>query len=152
MTICVKCLNEKSDDDFYFNKTTKVKDKTCKGCRIEAMKLRAKAQTPEEVRAHNLKMRYGITPDDFDNMLDAQNGGCAICDRKDNLCVDHDHTSGNVRGILCIRCNTAIGYMNEMIGVTRALRYLIPHIPEENEAILKSEITTLINELHSCNC
>jgi len=151
MTICVKCGSEKSDDDFYYNKTAKVKDKTCKACRIKVSKAKSAAKSPDERRAHNLQMRYGISVGEYHEMLDKQEGGCAICHRTDTLCVDHDHNTGAVRGILCIRCNSAIAYMNEMQGITNAFNYLLPHISSEDASILKAGINTAINEFHCSN-
>lgn len=60
--------------------------------------------------ARDLRLRrtYGITADQYDEMLDQQNGVCAICERppkKMPLNVDHDHKSGLVRGLLCWTCN-----------------------------------------------
>jgi hypothetical protein len=78
--------------------------------------------------------RYGITIEQFNAMEAAQNGVCAICQRKDNskrkgktrrLCVDHCHKTGVVRGLLCSSCNTAIGHLGDSASrVHRAVEYL----------------------------
>lgn len=55
-------------------------------------------------------VRYGLTPDDYQRLLDSQAGGCAICggmDERRRLNVDHDHATGEVRGLLCSGCNGA---------------------------------------------
>ncbi len=57
---------------------------------------------------------FGITENDYTSMLESQNGQCAICDgppdgRWKRLAVDHCHTSGEVRGLLCMVCNTMLG-------------------------------------------
>lgn len=63
-------------------------------------------------RNSSLLKRYGITSAQFDQMLSAQGGGCALCG---NTCpnggfyVDHSHATGAVRSILCPRCNTFVG-------------------------------------------
>lgn len=61
------------------------------------------------------KKRYGITRDVFEYMYQRQGRGCAICGRprsgKRHLCVDHDHKTGRVRGLLCARCNSFLGWL-----------------------------------------
>ncbi len=64
-------------------------------------------------RKSHLKRKYGITPEDFHALLASQGGGCAICGKPDVDHVDHDHVTGRVRGILCFRCNVAIGQMDD---------------------------------------
>ncbi|MGQ0824388.1 MAG: endonuclease VII domain-containing protein [Actinomycetota bacterium] len=64
-------------------------------------------------RKSHLKRKYGLTLDDFDLMLAAQGGGCAICGERNADNVDHNHTTGVVRGILCFNCNAAIGQLGE---------------------------------------
>jgi hypothetical protein len=70
------------------------------------------------------KRKYGITQEQYLHMLKNQNGVCAICgnletvtDKKTglirSLCVDHDHESGKIRGLLCSRCNVAIGLIDD---------------------------------------
>jgi len=65
-------------------------------------------------RKRNLA-RYGITIDIYDSMLKNQNGVCKICGKKDKrlLSVDHDHKTGKVRGLLCNKCNFALGYADD---------------------------------------
>jgi hypothetical protein len=67
-------------------------------------------------RKSHLKRKYGITLEQYDAMLAAQGGVCAICSEKPGdltLHVDHDHTTGAVRSLLCIRCNNALGLFQE---------------------------------------
>ena len=68
--------------------------------------------------AWKLKARYGITVEEYNVMLKNQEFRCAICgihddDLPDSLCVDHDHTTGEVRGLLCKPCNLALGSMRD---------------------------------------
>src|SRR5262245_60076495 len=76
----------------------------------------AKCANPDYRRARDayLAPRYGISPDDYEALVEAQGGGCAICTRwpGESLQVDHDHKLGNtraaVRGLLCSDCNEAM--------------------------------------------
>jgi hypothetical protein len=83
---------------------------------------------PERHKGHRLK-KYGITYADFTAMLDRQDSRCAICrdplDLGKNTHVDHCHDTGAVRGILCNRCNVAIGLLRNDPGIALgAARYL----------------------------
>ncbi len=76
-----------------------------------------------------LKRKYGMTLTDYDRMFGAQGGVCAICgearpeDR--TLHVDHDHATGVIRGLLCFRCNNALGDFREEYELfRRAADYL----------------------------
>jgi len=55
--------------------------------------------------------RYNITKKEYEDCLKKQNYTCFSCDSKDNLCVDHCHTTNKFRGILCKSCNTALGLL-----------------------------------------
>lgn len=64
---------------------------------------------------------YGITMAEYDTMLKGQGGVCAACGGREDvkgrrLCVDHDHDTGRVRGLLCHKCNTAIGLGKDSIA------------------------------------
>jgi hypothetical protein len=67
-----------------------------------------------EARAYAgaLRRLYGLSLQDYDDLLARQDGGCGICrqkPRKRRLCVDHDHRTRKIRGLLCINCNTGLG-------------------------------------------
>lgn len=78
--------------------------------------------------------QYGITVEEFKLMETAQNGMCAICGKMNNisrhgsrkdLCVDHDHETGRIRGLLCAHCNVALGNFRDSIeNLENAIRYL----------------------------
>lgn len=102
-------------------------------------KIRAQARAryaadPQRWRDEFLQRRYGITQADYDSMLAAQGGVCAICKRAD-WCgpgkrphIDHNHTTKKVRGLLCLKCNVLIGMAQEKPEVFRAAGdYLVKH-------------------------
>lgn len=69
--------------------------------------------------------RYGISREALDGLKKDQSRKCGICAKEGRLCVDHDHTTGRVRGLLCNGCNGALGVFGDSIeGVKRALSYL----------------------------
>jgi hypothetical protein len=70
---------------------------------------------PKSLKNAKLKKNFGITLNDYESMLANQNGVCAICGDVGTkaLHVDHCHTSGKVRGLLCFRCNNGIGQFKE---------------------------------------
>ena len=69
-----------------------------------------------EERDAYLRRRFGITQADYDAILEMQRGGCAICGKPPgtiSLHVDHDHATGEVRGLLCVGCNNALGQFHD---------------------------------------
>jgi hypothetical protein len=144
---CSKCRELKALDQFYAEKTCRDGVRPdCKSCFAARAKARYEAKrddiiayvsqwqkdNPERVRAYrkqynasrkselregHLKRKFGITLADFEAMLAAQGGGCAICGRPapegTSLHVDHDHETGVVRGLLCFTCNGALGMLTE---------------------------------------
>ena len=76
-------------------------------------------------RRGHLKKMYGITPEDYDRIFLEQEGRCGICGTDLDLVVDHDHTTGRVRGLLCRRCNRTLGqFEDDRELVRRALEWL----------------------------
>lgn len=82
------------------------------------------------LRNHSYGLLYNITLADYDEMLEAQGGKCAICGRTPEeegrrLSVDHDHKTGQVRGLLCRNCNAALGFFQDDFHLLRrAINYL----------------------------
>jgi hypothetical protein len=84
----------------------------------------------ESDRKYKLKVRYGITPEQYDALLEWQGGVCAICGKKPRgqarLAVDHDHATGEVYGLLCSKCNYRLlgVHRRDPALYTRAAEYL----------------------------
>lgn len=82
------------------------------------LRYRKDAMRPEiraRKRGARLRLRYGLTSQEYDSILAQQGGVCAICGQsaghKKGFTVDHDHATGKVRGVLCHPCNIAIGFL-----------------------------------------
>lgn len=78
---------------------------------------------------YTLQNKFRMTVEQYEQMLKEQNGVRAICEKKEDngkrLSVDHDHNTGEIRGLLCQRCNTLIGMAQERENVlVSAIRYL----------------------------
>ena len=86
-------------------------------------------KNPQRQRDRLFK-KYGITAQQYDEMLLSQNGGCAICGKekngkKMNFVIDHNHLTGNVRALLCTQCNAGIGnFMDSPSLLRQAATYL----------------------------
>lgn len=84
---------------------------------------------PVVSRKAMLLKRYGVSPEDYDVMLAAQSGVCAICSTSEPqggrkfFCVDHNHTTGRVRALLCHACNILVAYA-EHVRLADAQAYL----------------------------
>ena len=80
-------------------------------------------------RDNALQKNYGITLDDYYQMLSAQNNVCAICNRVCKtgkfLAVDHCHETNKIRGLLCAACNMALGNFEDSCDfLEKAIKYL----------------------------
>lgn len=107
-------------------------------------RMRSTPEGKERQRAGHLKRKYGITLAQYDELLARQGGRCAICRRGPrpdiSLHLDHDHESGELRGILCFRCNNALGdFDDDPTLLQAALRYLRRFQPVEDEVALARE-------------
>lgn len=88
---------------------------------------------------HVRKLRsYQLTPDDYDRLLKSQDGVCAICGKspKGRLHIDHNHDTGEVRGLLCFRCNFGLSYFSENYSILqKASEYLATS--QEREDVIR---------------
>ena len=71
----------------------------------------------DKVKNGDLKRKYGITLDDLKRMEIEQDFVCAICKKRKPLCIDHNHNTGKVRGLLCHDCNRGIGLFADNIEI-----------------------------------
>src|SRR3990167_4293603 len=78
----------------------------------------------QKLRGYELKRRYNITEEQYQQIIKIQNGCCAICKNPRKLIIDHNHITGKVRGLLCYQCNFALGLLQEDFNVfTNAIEY-----------------------------
>lgn len=101
----------------------------CKDCSAEYGAAWAKTEKGKaSLRKSRLRHYYGITDADYERFLLSQNGKCAICGQVPDLRrldVDHNHISGEVRGLLCNQCNQAIGLFQDNVELlSSAIAYL----------------------------
>ena len=103
----------------------------CRACRRAQCRAWAKTEQGKAVKRRGiLRREFRLTGEAYDSMLDAQAGVCAICRQPETkvhrdggalrLCVDHDHATGAVRGLLCSGCNVGLGSFNDDIERLRA--------------------------------
>ena len=95
-------------------------------------------KSSEAARKHRIKSRYGITAERYDEMVQERGNRCDVCGQPPTasntrahwnakLCIDHDHATGRVRGLLCNDCNLAVGYGKTPEVLERAAVYLRLH-------------------------
>jgi hypothetical protein len=133
MKTCTKCELIKNESEFYEDASKKSGLKSwCKSCEKQARNahnktpkgkasIAAYAKTPERKavqRNGHLKRKYGITPEQYEALLAAQEGKCKICETdkpggQGGWHVDHDHDTGQIRGLLCQACNRGIGFLKD---------------------------------------
>jgi Recombination endonuclease VII len=122
---CTRCLVSKPFSDFYWSELRKNYFSYCRECarkRRDALEIEA-----EKIRLqrHHLKDKYDMTIQEFNTKIQEQDYKCKICKRDRPLGVDHNHTTGQVRDLLCKKCNTAIAFLDESQALLEeAIEYL----------------------------
>lgn len=101
---------------------------------------------------HHIKSTFGVTLDQYREMLTAQNGVCATCKQPETavrngrvmqLSIDHHHETGAVRGLLCKGCNNGIGWFRESPAAMRAAADYIEHHAKKQKSAPASNVITL---------
>ena len=129
---CSKCRKQKWSSEFHIHKGKGDGHRSvCKNCDSRKQYNR---YTYKGRRNRNLLEIYNITLEDYELMLKSQNGVCAICKRPetiknknnkiDPLSVDHCHTTGKIRGLLCRECNRLLGMLEKEKWIEKAKEYL----------------------------
>ncbi len=117
---CKACGEIKDESEFQYSSTTKDRlDIYCNKCKNERS------------RKCMLFRKYGITEIEYRMMLESQNEVCAICKQSETsvgrgneivrFAVDHNHKTLKVRGLLCRRCNTVLGHINDDIKILKKM-------------------------------
>jgi hypothetical protein len=132
---CNTCNIEQDQSQFYKDSSLpsglKHKCKTCTrsynleiykstGSKRKAQTTAWKLRNPDYVKNNSLETKYGVTLETYKTMFEKQDGKCAICSKPQNenlkgrmLALDHNHANGQVRGLLCYKCNMAIGLLKD---------------------------------------
>lgn len=146
--VCTKCEEVKQLSEF--RKQGNGVSSACKECLSKKDK-EYKARNSDKIKKYRdewkknpasrnvllnsrLKKIYGITAEEYELMLNDQNGLCAICGKQEKagnqyqevkrLAVDHCHKTGNIRGLLCTNCNTRLATLEDEVYVKSAMKYL----------------------------
>lgn len=145
--ICSSCKLEKPCSEFWKNKkNVHGLQSGCKDCHRASFKLWksnnlerykglvTKLNSDRRERGYyrewHLRSKFGITVDQYKEILNSQGGGCAICRstfpaRRQSFHIDHDHLTGEIRGLLCHNCNRGIGYLQDSIEILqKSIQYL----------------------------
>ena len=135
MKICTKCKQEKPLSEYSHKRAKNRKpglQPRCKACAAEDTRI-WNEKNRDTARDRYLQRQYGITESEYNARLVSQNNCCLLCKVEFNHdvwggnspVVDHCHTHGHVRGILCNECNRGLGYFHDNIGaLMNAIKYL----------------------------
>lgn len=129
---CRVCEQDKTADAFYKHSSTK--DKLRSEC-IECWNKSSldyyidnKERVVSKRKAYHFKKNYGLSIEDLEQMKQDQDYKCKICDEEKALVVDHDHSSGHVRNLLCSDCNLGLSHIENNPGwAEKAIAYLDKH-------------------------
>lgn len=159
--ICKSCKKQKDIKEFRFIRQNKngtfLYKARCEDCynyhyrekyrkkssteRSQIYKKRIEGLSFEDKKSQRLKYRFGLTMEEYENMLLSQNNKCYLCDKDfkgkgayQNANIDHDHKTGKIRKLLCARCNQALGLLDEDENL---LKKMVVYLREHNVDIRK---------------
>jgi Autographiviridae endonuclease VII len=138
LKLCTRCMERKPPEEFHLQKSKKDGLKShCKACRSTR---ESPLRCGEPARRNHLKRKYGLTPEEFMLMLKNQANQCAICASSFTglkIEVDHCHSSGKVRGLLCTVCNRWLAAVDHPTFISKARIYVAnpPGIPNRHGSV-----------------
>ncbi len=121
MKTCTKCQQSKPLSAFGNKKSKKDgKNSWCRVCGVADTRRWNREHAPQRKRNQafdHITRRYGMTKDEFSSLLLRSSGKCDSCgdELRDSINVDHDHSTGQVRGLLCFPCNAGLGMFSDDI-------------------------------------
>ena len=130
MKTCPVCQVDKADNQYWKGQYL------CITCQKDKQKTNWASRSPQKRLEQHLKYKYGVTHAEFMSAWESQNGCCAICaselpdlmvyeNRKRGYAIDHNHKTGEFRGILCLMCNTLLGMAKDSVEILNsAMDYL----------------------------
>jgi hypothetical protein len=137
MKRCTHCKNVKPVSAFYADKTKKdglgLHCKECMNARHKGFMLRNRRHIAAWQRRRTYAAKFGLSAAGLSRLIELAEGKCQICRKplvcfgqsSDSMVLDHDHTTGDIRGILCAKCNKALGLLGDSLeGLERAVTYL----------------------------
>ena len=122
---CKECVIKNSKEHYWANPD-----------RARKVKKEYRNKSKDKIREEHLKRKFNLTREQYYKKLEEQNNVCAICNNSEShinkklnkltvLCVDHNHITDNIRGLLCRRCNTLLGIINDNKNIlSSAINYL----------------------------
>lgn len=126
---CKECLNARAR-----KYASRNKDIIRARNKVRSESRKAYYQSPagiESSRRSHLKRKYNITLEEYNSLSEKQNHVCGICNETESnsrisvLCVDHDHSTGKIRGLLCSNCNRSLGLLKDDTEIiNNAIKYL----------------------------
>lgn len=127
MKICSKCETDKEDVEFSKNSgRSDGLQAWCKAC-SSARRTEWGRENPDKIQKNARYSNYRIHPEEYAKLWEKQNGICALCPTDLSLKtpdIDHDHATGEVRGLLCHRCNTLVGWYESIVDHKKIIQYL----------------------------
>lgn len=128
---CIACRNDQSREYAESNKERR-------NLRLQLWRKTNPKLAKKGDRRKMLRHKYDMSPNDYSAMLIAQDGKCYLCKRsvERQLCVDHDHKSGKVRHLLCTKCNSVLGWI-ENFDLLDAIREYVSDDPCHGDVILE---------------
>lgn len=136
--LCATCLKSRPSEDYISDQG--IFSHPCRSCKERSARNSEKRKplpdvARERARESNLRQKYGIGIEDYASLLSGQAGVCLICSeppdseaadpRRRALCVDHDHLTGRIRGLLCWKCNVGLGSFRDSEEIlAKAIEYL----------------------------
>ena len=104
-----------------------------------------------------LKAKYGIGVKEYRRMLNAQHGKCAVCkkppkNKNRSMSVDHDHKTGEVRGLLCYFCNYKVIGRNDPESIKKLVLYILPEYDIIKSADKDTHIQDMLESPTKCDC